>query len=180
MQSWRPFVSSFVSNTYEEFSQRVLEEEARTRRQNTQAVPLFSYTPSAKDVANQAEQFRTLQERVQRQRKLIKLRDTTWAKGRLGVRGLKDNKDKQKPRQWKNRTSSNVSMVKSQAPSEQKLREKGHRRIRSDGESGITLPLPSLLSYRPALTPANSSFPPLPPLSTFLITEIPARTHPNS
>jgi hypothetical protein len=189
MQSWRPFVSSFVSNTYEEFSQRILEEEARARKRNTQAVPLFSYTPSAKDAAIQAEQFRTLQERVQRQRKLIKLRDTTWAKDRPGKGGSKDRKDKQKARKWKESTSSisNVSMVISQAPSEQKLGEKRHRRIRSDGESISTrlelprnMPYPPLLSHRSVLTPAGSSLPPLPALSTFLITEIPARTHPNS
>ena len=189
MQSWRPFVSSFVSNTYEEFSQRTLEEEAMARRRNSQAVPLFTYTPSAKDVAIQAEQFRTLQERVQRQRKLIKLRDTTWAKGPPRKGGSEDRKGKQKARKWKDSTSSisNVSMVKSQAPSEQKLRGKGHRRIRSDGESGSirlelprNLPLPPLLSHISALTSAGSSLPPFPPLSTFLMTEIPARAHPNS
>lgn len=188
MQSWRPFVSSFVSNTYEEFSQRILEEEARARRRNNQAVPLFSYTPSAKDAAIQAEQFRTLQERVQRQRKLIKLQDATWAKGRPGKGGSKDRKDKQKSRKWKESASSiSMSMVKSQAPSERKLGEKRHRRIRSDGESISTrlelprnMPYPPLLSHRSAFTPAGSSLPPLPALSTFLITEIPARTHPNS
>jgi len=177
MQEWRPFVSSFVANTYSEYSQRVLQEEALARRQGSQPVPpLFSYTPSAKDVESQAQQFRSLQVRVQRQRRLSKMRDKSWVKARWD-RGDAKPREGEKGRKWGKGVSSisNTSMVKSQAPSEREFCKKTHRPTRSDGGS---LVLPAPLPYRPkeaSFTPACSSLPPAPFRSTFWVTELPIK-----
>lgn len=177
MQDWRPFVSSFVANTYTEYSQRVLQEEALARRRGLLPVPpLFSYTPSAKDVEIQAQQFRSLQVKVQRQRKLIKIRDKSWTKTRWDRREVKP-RESERGMQWKEGISStsNTSMVKSEVLSERELVKKTHRKTRSNGGS---LELPAPLSHGPkeaAFTPACSSLPPVPCRSTFWVTELPTK-----